>query len=149
MEALWRIERWPDIAPHVLGIDLAYEDANVQVLFMTVRSRGEAERFKSVRIRQSGTLLFWQPDPPPFLRRHSGSWQVRPGQQGGAVVVSRHEIEIDPPRAAAFLSRTHAGLADAAAVTSALADLIGHNSRQTLLGLKRQLEEGTVGHAAA
>jgi hypothetical protein len=148
MAALWRLDHWPEIAPHVVGIEIVFEDENVQVLFMTVRSRGESERFKSVRIRQPGSLLFQQPSPPPFLRRHSGSWEVRDNGKGGAVVVSRHEVEIDIDRAAAYLSRTQAGVSGKAEVRTALIGLITHNSKQTLLGLKRRLEEG-VTHAAA
>jgi hypothetical protein len=139
VEAFWKLEDWPQVAPHVRGIDLHWQDETVQVLTMQVETRGRLDGFRSVRIRQDDSIFFFQPRPPALLRRHWGWWHVA-AEGGGARVVSEHWIEPMPAEAERFLRSTGAEPAGDAEVERQLVGLIHHNSRQTMLALKHRLE---------
>ena len=80
------------------------------------------------------------PSPPPILHRHNGSWQfgVCPN---GTVVTSRHFVEINTEAAAAFLREAGVETQDADDTHQQIKNLIRNNSLQTMLALKKRLEQ--------
>lgn len=139
VEAFWGLEDWPQIAPHVRGIDMHWEDETVQVLTMRVETRGRLDSFRSVRIRQGDSIFFFQPRPPALLRRHWGWWHVE-ADGSGTKVISEHWIEPVIGEAERFLGSIGEKPASSQEVEQMLAELIQRNSRQTMLALKRRLE---------
>ncbi len=137
LDAFWRLENWPEIAEHVTGIEIAYEDPVVQVLDMVVRTRGKTDRFQTVRILKGDTIHYLQPSPPPLLRHHHGKWIVS-DLAGGSRVTSVHTIEVDNSNARAFLGL--AAATDEDVCEAAVADIIRNNSLQTMRALKLRLE---------
>lgn len=148
MDAFWDLERWPQVAPHVQAIDIHYEDDSVQVLTMTVETRGRVHAFRSVRIRQESSIFFFQPRPPALLRSHWGWWHVSPSSDGGATVRSEHCLDPVVDEGERFLSSTGIATSSAEEVEERLVDLVRNNSRQTMLALKGRLERVNDGPAA-
>ena len=140
LEEFWNLESWPAVARHVRGIDLMYGDPAVQVLWMTVATRGRIDRFQSVRVRERDAIHYIQPQPPRILRHHHGSWHFRPSADG-CVVTSRHAIVVDVEVARVVLSEIGNDVESAADVEQAIEQLIHDNSRQTMTVLKRRIEE--------
>lgn len=140
MDKFWAAERWPEVAPHVKNVEIHFSDDNVQVLSMTVQTGDRQDVFKTVRIRQPDGIFYFQPRPPALLRRHCGWWEMRPNGSR-TVLVSRHELEIDLPAAERFLAQARVPVEGDEAVKAAVRELIRRNSYQTVLGVKRRLEE--------
>jgi aromatase len=138
LQAFWRLEEWPKIAAHVRAIDLLFDDENVQVLLMHVESRGKRDIFKSVRVRHSNAIFYFQPVPPPTLKFHRGSWEFD-AVPAGTKVTCTHEIVADPIGCHRFFRDTGLELNANEAVTK-LEELIKNNSNQTMGALKRNLE---------
>jgi hypothetical protein len=144
IDAYWKLERWPEVAPHVTAVDLLYGDGDAQVLVMTVNTRGRIDRFKSVRVREGNTIRYLQPHPPPILRHHHGSWTFLE-ENGATRVVSRHVLEIEPENAARVLRELGVPFEDEPSLAAAVEQIIRNNSLQTMRALARRLEE-EVGH---
>ncbi|MDW9583230.1 hypothetical protein GOB17_26925 [Sinorhizobium meliloti] len=138
MEAYWRLEDWPSIAPHVTTIEMHYQDASVQVLTMVVNTRGRIDQFKTVRILKGDTIHYFQPAPPPILDHHEGSWLVRP-VPAGTRVTSLHAMEVNVERAKLILDEMGIAVADPD-VPAAIESIIHNNSVQTMIALKEKLE---------
>jgi hypothetical protein len=145
LREFWELADWPSVAPHVEAIEMHYEDGSVQVLTMRVATGQRRDSFKSVRIRQAEAIFFFQPHPPPALRRHYGWWRL--SAVGGAAtrVTSEHWIEIDPEPAARFLEGVGKPAAELESVETALRGILHHNSLQTMLALKARLEADNGG----
>ncbi|HYO75821.1 MAG TPA: SRPBCC family protein [Thermoanaerobaculia bacterium] len=139
LDAYWRLERWPEVAPHVLAIDLLYGDDEAQVLVMTVQTRGRVDAFKSVRVRAGAVIRYIQPRPPRILRHHHGSWTFE-AHDGGTRVVSTHVIEVDVVAAAEVLTEVGVPFSGDDDVRSAIERLIRGNSLQTMRALQQRLE---------
>ena len=146
LNAYWRLERWPEVAPHVVAIDLLYGDEESQVLVMTVETRGRMDAFKSVRVREGSVIRYIQPRPPRILRHHHGSWSIEP-HQGGTRVVSRHVIEVDLAAAAEVLAEIGVPFFSDADIRASIESLIRNNSLQTMRALQQKLE-AEVWHVA-
>lgn len=145
LDAYWRLERWPEVAPHVVGIELLYDDDNAQVLVMTVNTRGRIDAFKSVRVREGNVIRYIQPRPPRILQHHHGSWTFE-AHDGGTRVVSTHAIEVDIVNAADVL-RSIGVPSEEVEGPAAIERIIRANSLQTMRALKERLE-GEVSHVA-
>lgn len=148
LAAFWHLEEWPAVAPHVRKIDIIYSDPQVQVLLMTVHSRGRADTFKTVRILQGNSIFYYQPEPPSFLLRHYGFWELA-SDGDGTVITSRHMTEFDVEAAHRYLAATGAPSSSDDDAKRLLIDLIRNNSLQTMRGLKRRMEQQSseVAHA--
>ena len=140
LSAYWHLEDWPEIAEHVVGIEMSYEDPVVQVLFMLVKTNGRVDRFQTVRILKDNTIYYFQPSPPPLLNHHHGKWIVEEIAEGSRVT-SIHTVDVDEARATTFLKDT--GGADGEDCCDAVERIISNNSRQTMLALKKKLESTT------
>lgn len=137
-DAYWRLETWPEITEHVKDIVLHYEDDLIQVLTMTVASGDKRSSFKSVRALAGDTIYYYQPEPPPFLRQHYGLWQCLPSADG-SIVKSRHYFEVVPDEVLAFARKVQ-GVPGVDDPVVHIANLLRHNSQQTMEALKRRLE---------
>lgn len=138
LDAYWRLERWPEVAPHVVGIELLHNDDDAQVLVMTVDTRGRIDRFKSVRVREGNVIRYIQPRPPRILQHHHGSWTFE-AHDDGTRVVSTHTIEVDIANAADVL-RSIGVPFEEGEVPAAIERIIRANSLQTMRALKERLE---------
>lgn len=139
LEEFWNLESWPAVAPHVRAIDLVYSDANVQVLLMTVATRGRIDRFKSVRLRERDAIHYVQPEPPRILLHHHGSWTFRATEIGTAVT-SSHTIDVDLDVSRAVLRELGSEPDSDERVAAAIEQLIHNNSLQTMTALKQRIE---------
>jgi hypothetical protein len=146
-DAYWRLERWPEIAPHVVAIDIVYGDENAQVLIMTVQTRGQIDSFKSIRALDGNVIRYLQPRPPRMLRHHHGSW-VFEAILTGTRVVSSHVIEIDIDAARDVLRQMNKPAETQQEITAAICSLVRGNSLQTMNALRERLEHGGA-HVAA
>lgn len=143
LQAFWDLEDWPSLTAHVRKIEMHYCDENVQVLTMHVVTKGQHDRFKSVRMKQGNAIYYLQPDPPPILRRHNGSWQFNTGPDG-TIVTSRHFVEINTDVAAAFIHEAGLPAGNSTTTHQQIKNIICNNSLQTMLALKKRLE-GEIG----
>jgi hypothetical protein len=147
LHALWELESWPEITPHVRRIEMHFRDETVQVLTMHVATGQRLDSFKSVRILQPAAIFFFQPTPPTALLRHFGWWRL--AAIGEATrVTSEHQIEIDPRAGAEFLAGAGVPAADDEEIRGALHRIIGKNSLQTMTALKERLESQRGGSHA-
>ena len=146
LDTWWRLERWPEVAPHVVAIDLLYGDEEAQVLMMTVETRGRIDAFKSVRVREGSVIRYIQPRPPRILHHHHGSWSFEP-YGGGTRVVSTHVIDVDVAAAAEVLREIGVPFSCDDDVRAAIERLIRNNSLQTMGALQQRLET-EVSHVA-
>jgi hypothetical protein len=71
------VAEWPAYLPHVLEIDLRYDDGRYQEFIMVVASEtgGDPLRVRSIRNCREREIEFFQPEPPPFLLHHAGVWR--------------------------------------------------------------------------
>ena|SRR5829696_272808 len=143
LRAFWDLEDWPSLTTHVRKIEMHYCDENVQVLTMHVVTNGHHDRFKSVRMKQGNGIYYLQPDPPPILRRHNGSWQFNAGP-GSTIVTSRHFVDINTDVAAAFVRKAGLPVGDRTTTHQQIKNIICNNSLQTMLALKKRFE-GEIG----
>lgn len=93
---------WPGLLPHCDGLTIRYDDGAHQEFTMDVRTASGDERFRSVRFcdDRALTIDYFQPEPPPVMTRHSGSWEVRSTGEG-CEVISRHTALLAVDAAAA------------------------------------------------
>lgn len=79
-QALFDLTQWQRLLPHILRLDVAYDDGQYQEFFMTVRSEADGAPIsvRSVRNCTDRVIEFFQPEPPAFLQHHGGIWRFRP-----------------------------------------------------------------------
>ena len=143
----WDLKTWPSIAPHVRAMHIHYDDGVVQIVTMDVLTRGYETSFKSVRLRGKNDITYMQPEPPPALTLHRGSWTFLDDPKG-TVVICRHDIEVNEEPARAFLAA--ANMDAASGQVEELTELvIRSNSLQTMQALKKNLEAQRSGDHAA
>ncbi|MGH3936352.1 MAG: SRPBCC family protein [Pseudonocardiaceae bacterium] len=126
--ALHDVAEWPRWLPHVLELDVRYDDGQYQEFFMTVDSEGRTLRVRSIRNCRRDLIEFFQPEPPAFLRHHAGCWRIRPlnldaAGQDRTEVSATHVWNLEPDRAAELYPAT-AQRSTAQRVTDVLA---GHS----------------------
>jgi hypothetical protein len=101
-EALLDLTQWERLLPHILQIDIAYDDGQYQEFWMTVKSEtdGSPLTVRSVRNCTPGVIEFFQPKPPAFLRHHGGIWRFTPQGDDETKVEITHVWNLHPERAA-------------------------------------------------
>lgn len=132
---LQRVGDWPGLLPHCDAVDVRYDDGQDQEFVMVVEVRGKKEHIRSVRrCTPNSSIVYFQPEPPPALRRHSGEWLLEP-TGGGVRVVSRHSVELRPEgMKAAF------GDIGPREALARVTEAINHSSRATMLAIKARTE---------
>jgi hypothetical protein len=143
----WDLKSWPSVAPHVRAMHVHYDDGVVQVVTMDVLTRGHETSFKSVRLRGKNSIMYIQPEPPPALTLHKGSWTFLDGSKG-TTVICRHDIEVNTEPARAFLAAANLDV-PRGQVEEVMEQVIRSNSLQTIQALKKKVETQRSGDYAA
>lgn len=127
------VAAWPQFLPHVLDIEVRYDDGQYQEFIMVVASEtgGEPLRVRSVRNCRAREIEFFQPEPPAFLRHHGGRW-VFTEDAGGCRVEVTHVWNLADDVAEAQFPPT-----DQASTAEQVSHLLASHSRLTLQGWKR------------
>lgn len=125
--ALHDMRRWPEHLPHVLRIEVLYDDGQYQEFRMTVASDPETIQVRSIRNCRADTIDFFQPEPPVFLRHHAGQWEFTELPGGRCQVVVTHAWNLEPERAAAVFPPK-----DGMSTEQQVEDMLAGHSRQTL-----------------
>lgn len=86
--AFANLERWPQILPDTVGVDVTYFDGYNQEFSMTVERPGGLETVRGFRYcRAPHELELVQTTPPPVMTRMSGRWRFDE-VDGGATLVT-------------------------------------------------------------
>ncbi|WP_316355596.1 hypothetical protein [Candidatus Neptunichlamydia sp. REUL1] len=102
--AIFNMRDWPNKLPHVKEIDVLYDDGVYQEFLMHVASDSGLIKVRSVRrCIQNESVLFFQPDPPVFLKHHCGGWKFDPDGRG-CLVTTWHQWNIDSTGASSHFS---------------------------------------------
>lgn len=102
-QRLLRVQDWPLLLPHVDRIDVIYDDGRYQEFYMTVRSADSTTlSVRSIRRCSEAEILFFQPEPPTYLARHSGGWKFEPTGLQQCLVSTHHEWTLHDTAAAVF-----------------------------------------------
>jgi hypothetical protein len=136
-EALFDLTQWERLLPHILKIDIAYDDGQYQEFLMTVKSESDGEPLtvRSVRNCTPGAIEFFQPEPPPFLRHHGGIWRFEALDDAHTEVTITHVWNLHPERAEAiFPPDADGGTEDKVARTLAGHSRITLGTWQEILG---------------
>ncbi|MDF7673366.1 hypothetical protein PT277_10395 [Acetobacteraceae bacterium ESL0709] len=76
--ALFNVSAWPSKLPHVIKVNIIYDDGFYQEFDMDVESdNGEIISVRSVRRCSPERISFFQPKPPRFLKHHCGEWFIQ------------------------------------------------------------------------
>ena len=100
-QALFDLNQWERLLPHILNIDISYDDGQYQEFLMTVKSEtdGSPLTVRSVRNCTPGVIEFFQPEPPPFLLNHGGVWRFEDLGDDTTAVTITHVWNLHPERA--------------------------------------------------
>jgi acyl carrier protein len=92
-EALHHMEHWAELLPHVTEIEVLYDDGKYQEFLMTVASDPGIIKVRSIRNcdRDNKQITFFQPEPPRFLKHHTGGWKFIETKEGQCKVVTYHQ----------------------------------------------------------
>ena len=132
---LERVRDWPGLLPHCRAVEVRYDDGRDQEFMMTVDVRGREERLRSIRrCTPTSSITYFQPEPPPVLKRHAGEWLLEPAP-GGVRVVSRHTVELRPEG----VERVWGDITAREALEN-VSRAINENSRSTMLAIKARIE---------
>jgi aromatase len=92
------LDRWPEILPDTVGVDVSYFDGYNQEFTMTVERPGGEETVRGFRYcRPPLELELVQTTPPPVMRRMSGVWSFAEGDDGATRVVASRRFELKGP----------------------------------------------------
>ncbi|WP_437915286.1 SRPBCC family protein [Sorangium sp. So ce302] len=140
---LARAQDWPQVLSHCHDVEMRYDDGQHQEFIMTVDVKGQMEQIRSIRrCTPHASISYFQPEPPPALRRHSGKWLIE-RVPGGVRVVSWHAVELRPDGMKQVWGDISPGDA-LARVTKAIND----NSRGTMLAIKGRTAEQAQGRSS-
>jgi acyl carrier protein len=137
-QALHRLEDWTRHLPHVLALDVLYDDGRYQEFTMRVASKTGTLQVRSVRDCDGTSRIdFFQPSPPPFLLHHSGGWRFTDLDGGKATeVVTFHEWRVNDE-----VART-TFLGSSLPCEEQVRELLLEHARAALGHWKRALESG-------
>jgi acyl carrier protein len=88
-DALWKLEHWEELLPHIKKIEVLYDDGANQEFYMTVDTDGNPVKVRSIRRLRENVIEFFQPVPPKYLKHHGGCWilkQLENGMTKGTLV---------------------------------------------------------------
>jgi acyl carrier protein len=90
-QGLFDVAAWPRKLPHVVAIDINYDDGRYQEFTMDVDGAdGRRISVRSVRRCAGDRITFFQPKPPVFLRHHCGEWFFRELDDGLTHLTTMH-----------------------------------------------------------
>jgi aromatase len=101
-EALFRLEGWPKLLPHVRAVDVLYDDGRYQEFLMTVDSDPGQIEVRSVRNcdKENLHIEFFQPTPPKFLKHHAGGWNFTKVDDNTCKITTYHQWNVNAEVAA-------------------------------------------------
>lgn len=95
VEAIWNLYRWEERLDHIKSINVLYDDGYNQEFLMTVQNNNNCVKVRSIRrMNPNNTIEFFQPEPPIYLRHHTGSWAFLE-VDGQVKVTLKHEWNIN------------------------------------------------------
>ncbi|MCK9874636.1 SRPBCC family protein [Frankia sp. Ag45/Mut15] len=95
-QALHDMAAWPTHLPHVLEIDVRYDDGQYQEFHMAVDSPTGMLRVRSIRNCQPDLIEWFQPEPPHFLAHHGGTWRFQDTPEGFCEITATHAWNLEP-----------------------------------------------------
>jgi acyl carrier protein len=99
-QALFKLEAWTFHLPHVLAVDVTYDDGRYQEFTMKVASKTGTLHVRSIRRCDAPESIdFFQPKPPTFLIEHSGGWRFKELADGTCEVTTYHRWKTSAPGA--------------------------------------------------
>ena len=138
-DSLLRAEEWPVHLPHVLDVDMRYDDGRYQEFVMSVKSDAGLVIVRSVRKCDSPDRIeFFQPDPPAFLRHHAGGWSFEDAGPERCLVTTYQRWRLAPAVAAQMFPPTGGRTTD-----EQVHHLLSGHARLALTTWKAVLEERT------
>lgn len=128
---------WPKMLAHCESLDLRYDDGGHQEFVMDVQTAAGTETFRSIRLCEPEALRisYFQPQPPPVLRHHRGTWRVR-AVPGGCEVIADRTVVLDPDACTREF-----GTPDPVEHKQRVRRLLDGNSRATVEACGRWLEQ--------
>ncbi|GGR01483.1 aromatase/cyclase [Streptomyces asoensis] len=134
---LYRAADWPDLVPHVTGVDLTEDTPGVQRLTTRTLTEYGAHTTDAVRIcfPHAGRIVHKQTAPHTLLEAHTGEWSVV-SDASGTTVTAQHSVVLREENIAAVLGE-HADLAQARRYVR---EELGRDSRALLAHAKRHAE---------
>ncbi|HET9383205.1 MAG TPA: SRPBCC family protein [Streptomyces sp.] len=112
-DLLYRAGDWPELVPHVTGVDLVEDNPGIQHLTMRTFSEYGAHHSASVRLcfPHAGRIVWKQTETPVLVTGNTGEWSVLPDERGVTVTVRQNAV-VREEHIAAVLG-DGAGLAEA------------------------------------
>lgn len=103
-DAIFNMKNWPNKLPHVKKIEVLYDDGMYQEFLMHVSSDKGLIKVRSIRrCIKNESILFFQPNPPVFLKHHCGGWKFKSSNKG-CIVTTWHQWNVNPIEASAQFS---------------------------------------------
>jgi ribosome-associated toxin RatA of RatAB toxin-antitoxin module len=94
-QALFDVSKWTSLLPHITNIKVLYDDGKYQEFIMSVQSESDVGELtvRSVRMcdYDNMKILFFQPEPPAFLKHHGGGWEFTQISQNICRVKTYHQ----------------------------------------------------------
>jgi uncharacterized membrane protein len=92
------LDRWPEILPDTLAVEVTYFDGYNQEFSMTVKRPGGDETVRGFRYcRPPLELELFQTSPPPAMERMSGVWSFTELPEGGTEVKATRRFSLKSP----------------------------------------------------
>jgi hypothetical protein len=92
---LWDLSALQRFWDPISQTDVLYDDGRHQEATMAVQRDGQLESIRIVRFRRADSIQFFNPEPPPTMTRHAGSWDFQPGRTADeTLVVARRDYQL-------------------------------------------------------
>lgn len=131
------VSEWPNILPHCNKINVLYDDTENQEFIMSVTGAQEDVTFRSIRHcdKNAMVITYFQPQPPAFMKAHSGKWLFK-SFQGGTEVISQHSVTLNLSVCDAIFNDS-----DGLSHRKRIEKLVSQDSQKTLLACKSYLTQ--------
>jgi hypothetical protein len=134
---LWDAERWPALAPHVVGIEMLEQGPTYQHFRMKIASDGRMVVVETTRLgTPHRAIAYRQTRPPEFFREHEGIWEIS-DETGGVCVTLTHAVLIDDLKL-----RTYLKVESDNEARRQIRAVLSRNGLRTIEAIKRSIEGG-------
>jgi hypothetical protein len=73
---LWKLDSFQQAWNPILDIKVLYDDAHHQESLMSILRDDVKEEIRIIRFRDNQNIFFFNPEPPPMMVSHRGSWRT-------------------------------------------------------------------------